>query len=206
MRQVFVIPVAVSEAPFIELQLRLICWPQSGHVEIEARLRNTRRARHNGGLWDLGDAGSWFFQSFELRLTSPTIASSGDVRWKPELDLPWRTDARSAGIFVSHSGSGGPWWTSHNHSAVPTDRGYIARTAAGFLRGYRAEPTVIIGDDSDSLAVGMPEFWQNFPGRLRVDSESVICELFSAVDGTQHELQGGEQKTRTVSLSFSERS
>lgn len=201
-RQVFVIPVAVSEAPFIELQLRLICWPQTGHLEIESRIRNTRRARHNGGLWDLGDPGSWFFRGFELRLTSPTIASSGDVRWKPELDLPWRIDACSTGIFVSQTGSGGPWWTSHNHPTTPADRGYVAKTAAGFLRGYRAEPTVIIGDDSESLAVGLPEFWQNFPGRLGVDSESVICELFSSIDEAQHELQGGEQKTRTVRCLF----
>ncbi|MCZ6799522.1 MAG: hypothetical protein O7F12_03455, partial [Nitrospirae bacterium] len=50
---------------------RLSFFRESGLVEIAFTLRNSRAACHPGGLWDLGDAGSMYFQDLSLHLSLP---------------------------------------------------------------------------------------------------------------------------------------
>src|SRR5687768_6889831 len=42
----------------------------SGLVQSDVTLHNPRAAKHRGGLWDLGDAGSALFKDFSLSVTS----------------------------------------------------------------------------------------------------------------------------------------
>src|SRR5262249_57896724 len=46
----------------LSFEARLHCFAGSAVVRIEFTIRNTQRAAHPGGLWDLGDAGSVFLE------------------------------------------------------------------------------------------------------------------------------------------------
>jgi hypothetical protein len=56
--------------------------------------------------------------------------------------------------------------------------------------------------ETGSVAVGVPEFWQQFPKALEVEAGSIRIRFFPQQYGDLFELQGGEQKTHTVWLDF----
>ncbi len=82
-------------------------------VRVDLTLHNPRRARHRGGLWDLGDAGSTYFRDLSLQLG---LSGPGHCRihWNEEVDGPVQaTDAESFEIY--QDSSGGENWQSRNH-------------------------------------------------------------------------------------------
>ncbi len=199
-RQVFVVSLKLQARPFVTLQLRLTVWMPVGLLQVETRLRNSRRAQHAGGLWDLGDAGSFLFRSLEITVGSNDIPASAMTHWKAERALPVRSTLSE--VFLKQFGSGGRSWNSLNHvtatgSVEVKSRGYEAFCDAGTLRGYRAEPTVLVEADSAFLAIAVPEFWQQFPGSVASAMGTLEVGLFPALDSVTHELQGGEQKTQS---------
>lgn len=204
-RQVFLISATLQTAPFITIQFRLTHWKSSGTLQLETRLRNTRRARHNGGLWDLGDAGSFCFRSFEIGLRSEEIPATSEIRWKVQQDQSERTSHSE--VFLIQCGSGGRCWNSTNHvdagnQASVIDRGYIVASEFGALRGHRAEPTFLLSGDQHHLTVAVPEFWQNFPSGIGAAMGSLEVALFPKVGDTTYELQGGEQKTQMFVMQY----
>ena len=122
------------------------------------------------------------------------------THWKAERSLSARSTMSE--VFVKQFGSGGRSWNSLNH--VNADecvdvriRGYEASCDAGTLRGYRAEPTMLVEGDSTFLSVTVPEFWQQFPGSMAAAMGTLEVGLFPALESVTHELQGGEQKTQS---------
>jgi len=203
-RQVFVIASRIQALPFVTLQYRLTSWPSVGLLQVETRIRNTRRAKHAGGLWDLGDAGSFPFQSLEVSIGCDDISSGAKICWKAEQDQPARF-AQSA-VLLQQFSSGQRYWSSPNHTTASgkspvRTRGYIAASDGGNLRGYRAEPTLMIDGEDCCLTLAIPEFWQQFPGSLSAAMESMKVGLFPALNSVSYELQGGEQKTQSFWLS-----
>ena len=199
-RQVFVISARIRSLPFVTLQLRLTLWTSAGLLQVETRLRNTRRAKHAGGLWDLGDTGSFLFRSLEISVRSDEIPAGAMTHWKAERSLPARST--KAEVVLRQFGSGGRSWSSLNHltAAGTVDvqtRGYEASCDAGILRGHRAEPTLLVEGESAFLAVAVPEFWQQFPGSVTAAMGTLEVGLFPALESVTHELQGGEQKTQS---------
>ena len=203
-RQVFVVSLRVQTLPSVTLQIRLTQWEMTGLLQVETRIRNTRRAAHKGGLWDLGDAGSFLFRSLELSLHSDEVPANARTHWKASRDSEVRTTMSE--VFIRQFGSGEKHWSSTNHlsadetNAVQT-RGFEATCESGVLRGYQAEPTLLIEGDGATLAVAVPEFWQQFPGSVAAAMGSLDVGLFPALPGVTHELQGGEQKTRSFWIS-----
>ncbi len=201
-RQIFVISARLRNSPFLTIQLRLIHWAAIGLVQVETRIRNTRRARHQGGLWDLGDPGSFLFGSLSLQIRSTGITDRATVRWRCERDQPLRSASPRQSVRIHQFGSGGRWWNSSNHTdsdqecPVPA-RGYEANGPDGVLRGYRAEPLITMCDEQSFLAAAIPEFWQQFPGSVEVSGGRLNVGLFPITE-TPHELQGGEQKTQSI--------
>ena len=168
-RQVFLVSLRVQTLPSVTLQIRLSHWATAGLLQVETRIRNTRRATHKGGLWDLGDAGSFLFRSLELSLHSDEVPANATTHWKARRDSEVRTTMSE--VFIRQFGSGEKQWSSTNHlSADETNsvqtRGFEASCEAGVLRGYQAEPTLLIEGDGSTLAVAVPEFWQQFPGSV----------------------------------------
>ena len=70
---------------------RLSFFAGSSLVRVELTIHNSRRARHRGGLWDLGDAGSIFFRDLVagLGLCQPGLRQ---VRWTEEVAGPCAVD------------------------------------------------------------------------------------------------------------------
>lgn len=204
-RCVSVIDAFVRSMPFVKLQLRLDVWPTAGHVKAETRIRNTRRAQHKGGLWDLGDVGSWLFRGLHLKLSSPEIANP-KLKWKAESRQPVTTSTSAIGLRIVQTGSGSEQWNSTNHvdasgESTVVSRGYSVRCEGGDTTGLRSEPVVTLQDDDRSLSVTVPEFWKQFPGSLSVSANAIDVGLFPSQVATTFELQGGEQKTQAVWIS-----
>src|SRR5207248_5806279 len=136
----------------------------TGLVRLRLTVHNPNRARHRGGLWDLGDPGSMLFRDLSLELG---LAAAGPhVTWQAEPDLPPRSAATDLEIY--QDSSGGENWRSRNHvnrhGRVPCSfRGYRAHHAGGEEHGLRASPVVAVEGEGRSIAAAVPEFWQQFP-------------------------------------------
>lgn len=203
-RQVFLVSLRVQALPSVTMQVRLTQWSTAGLLQVETRIRNTRRAAHKGGLWDLGDSGSFLFRSLELSLHCDELPANARTHWKAHRDSVVRTTMSE--VFIRQFGSGERHWKSTNHlSADETNpvriRGFEATCECGVLRGHQAEPSLLIEGDGSSMAVAVPEFWQQFPGSIAAAMGSLDVGLFPALPGVTHELQGGEQKTRSFWIS-----
>jgi len=175
-------------------------------LRMEVTLRNPRAARHPGGLWDLGDAGSLYFGDLSL-CWRENENSAPQVAW---------TESPSGDVFRSQcpvkiyqDSSGGDNWDSRNHVNC---RGQISTRFRGYRvsapnceghDGLRAAPVVLLEGDQLSMGVAVKEFWQNFPKTIEVDSGLVRIGLFPHESNDLFELQGGEQKTHTVFIDLS---
>ena len=203
-RQIYLVTARIQSVPFVTLQLRLTHWASTGRLHVETRIRNTRRAKHAGGLWDLGDAGSFLFRSLEVVVRSDEVPATAMTHWKAERDHSSRST--SSEIILRQFGSGGANWNSANHitASGQTDvpaRGYELMTDSQTTAGTRAEPTMLVEGDLSYLAVAVPEFWQQFPGSIAAVAGTLEIGLFPALSSMTHELQGGEQKTQSFWLS-----
>jgi hypothetical protein len=176
-------------------------------VRIRLTLHNPRRARHRGGLWDLGDRNSVLFRGLALEFGLDVPGTTRAV-WAAEVgQAPRTSDAGS--LAIDQFSSGGENWRSRNH--VNRDgrqpcpyRGYRVRDGATESSGLRASPVVSLRGPGGGVAAAVPEFWQQFPKSIKVDGRSLTVGLFPEQFGDRFELQGGEQKTHTVWLDFSD--
>jgi hypothetical protein len=182
---------------------RLCFFRGTGLVRIRLTIHNPKRARHRGGLWDLGDPGSVLFRdlSFELALAG---SQAFQTRWTAEAGQPLR-NAEAAFLGIYQDSSGGENWQSRNHvnrlgQAPCSFRGFRARAGSHEETGVRASPTVIVRGETGSIAAAVPEFWQQFPKAIEVEKGCIRIRLFPKQHGDLFELQGGEQKTHTVWL------
>src|SRR5271166_2018594 len=186
-------------------QARLSFFSGLSLVRIELTLHNPRRARHRGGLWDLGDPGSLFVRdlSLQLALAGP---GSRQVQWTENVDdRPKSAECNRFEIY--QDSSGGENWQSRNHvnrlGRVPSQfRGYRVRHDGIESYSLRASPVVSLSADGKCITAGMPEFWQQFPKAIDVEDGRLNVRLFPSQYGDLYELQGGEQKTHTVWLKF----
>jgi hypothetical protein len=175
---------------------RLSFFAGTGLVRVALTVHNPRRARHRGGLWDLGDAGSVLFRDLSLSLG---LRGEG-VAWTAEPGQPVRS---TAAVEIYQDSSGGENWQSRNHvnreGRVPCSfRGYRVRAGGAEERGLRASPVV----GSGGVTAALPEFWQQFPKAIGVGGGALRVGLFPEEFADLHELQGGERKTHVVWLDF----
>lgn len=190
----------------LAVELRISLFAGTGLFRCDVTIHNQRRARHRGGLWDLGDPGSWQIHDLSLRL---------------RLHRPWEDALLSLGDGCEHQftsgdnaqlvqySSGGENWRSDNHvdrtGNVPLLQPGFTLTAQGSVQhGKRATPHLQLSLGDRLLAVGVPEFWQQFPKALSVTSTEVRIGLFPHEFGSPIELQGGERKRHTVWLACSD--
>jgi hypothetical protein len=190
--------------PGILFLARINTFRGTGRVKLDARLHNSNRARHNGGLWDLGDTGSFRFQSFEAVVETETSAAASTLTFQVEADSEF---ASSDSVKIYQDSSGRENWQSRNHvnseGRVPCRfRGYEAVWAGGSSCGLHATPTVRLAGESTSVTLALPEFWQAFPKSIEATSTSITLGLFPADWDDHFELQGGEQKTHLVWLAL----
>lgn len=182
----------------IEFDARMHFWAGTALVKCEFTIRNTRPAAHPGGLWDLGDPGSFLLKDAALVLA----CAESRVQVSAEPGAPVE---ECAGAFeLYQDSSGGANWRSANHitadRTVPTSfRGYRLRANGTERTGLRATPVVVL---AGAVGVAVPHFWQNFPMAIEAGATSLALRLFPGQFEALHELQGGEQKTHTFALGF----
>lgn len=170
-------------------------------LKVEFCLHNPRRARHPGGLWDLGDAGSINFRSLSVNAHQ---TNSNTARLYLEQSTPAVELALTDTVRLHQESSGGEHWNSLNHihakgTIMPAYRGYrLTQGRQELQSGLRASPRVtLVSGDGQSLHGSYPKFWQNFPGAIEASADTLSLQLFPAI-GEPYELQGGERKTQTL--------
>lgn len=188
----------------LRLKCRLCFFADSGLVRVRPTLHNPNRARHRGGLWDLGDAGSILFRDFSLLLDLPGGGSRAVWRSEPGEGVREVADSQ---VEVYQDSSGGENWRSRNHvnreGRVPCRfRGYREQISGGERHGLRASPTLVLANDKLRAAVAVPEFWEQFPKLMSAEPGQIRVGLWPREWDDLHELQGGEQKTHSVWFRF----
>ncbi|MCF6324177.1 MAG: hypothetical protein L3J89_07635 [Gammaproteobacteria bacterium] len=174
-------------------------------IKIQTTLHNPNPATHPRGLWDLGDQGSELLNAFGFDLE---LANNDNLSYQISRDAPWQ-QARPDTHITQHA-SGGDNWQSpihvdkNNQVTLKTNGFEITENHNQISTGIRATP-IIYGVNGTSLTVG--KFWENFPSSIIINNKNKLqINLFPAINGTLHELQGGEKKTHTFWLNFSDQS
>jgi hypothetical protein len=185
--------------------LRLCFYAATGLVRLTLTVHNPRRARHTGGLWDLGDGGSVSFRDLSMQCRLRTTECQRTV-WRAEPSATSRT-LENGSLEIYQDSSGGANWQSRNHvnreGRVPCSfRGYRVRTGGEETFGLRGNPLLTLTSGAGSVSASIPEFWQQFPKAIETDGGHLRLRLFPEQFGDLFELQGGEQKTHTVWLHF----
>lgn len=196
---------AFSGGRGIRFQCRTCFFGGTGLMRMRFTLHNSNRSRHRGGLWDLGDSGSFLFRELSVELHTQRDTAKG-IAWTAEPDRPEET--LTEGILeIYQDSSGGDNWQSRNHinrdGRIPCRfRGYRVRTPQGETSGLRASPTISNRDGGLKWAAAVPDFWQQFPKSIEWRETQLSIGLFPSNWDDLHELQGGEQKTHTTWLAF----
>ncbi len=180
----------------------------SSHVQCDLLIRNPRAAIHGGGLWDLGDPGSWHLRDLSLQLR-PSFEVT-ELEWSTD-DPGERQINDPQPLAIYQDSSGGERWNSANHvdrtgHLSVAFRGYQVRSGSPEQRvlaeGKRAQPVLTAKGGESAVAVTVAEFWQNFPKALRWEAGCLSAGLFPAEQRGSTELQGGEQKRHLISFNF----
>jgi hypothetical protein len=181
----------------LDVTVRLQFAAGLGSVRVEVSVTNPRAAKHPGGIWDLGDAGSVLIRDLSLSIArKPGLPS--DV-WA-SFDRNESLSPAGSLCAVYQDSSGGDHWDHATHvnrqGEVPLAfRGYRAWRNGAEHPGLRATPIASIGGGSSRLSVALPRFWEVFPKMLEAGGETCRIGLLPREHADLHELQGGERMT-----------
>ena len=187
--------------PLARYVCRLYFQAGSGEVRVFYTLHNPAAHTHPGNTWDLGTGGSVFMEDFSLLL--PLMPGAWTSRVGVGAD---RSTLLATRLY--QDSSGGPNWNSPNHVdkdlKVPTSfAGFRLYEADGQIaEGARAEGWLHTRSPAGGIAVGVRDFWRNFPKALEATSESLRVGLWPYEYAGVHELLGGEQKTHEMLFIF----
>jgi hypothetical protein len=195
-----------ARAAGLEVCARLEFFADQATVAYAVTVRNSRKAIHPGGCWDLGRGGSVMLRDLSFVFALPASQGAETVVCSAEGGLPF--EICDGPLELYQDSSGGPHWNGPNHvnrhGAIPTTfRGYRWRTGRAERRGLRATPVVRTASDSGQIALAMPQFWQHCPKAVEASGGRVTLRLFPRQYGDLHEIQGGEQKTHHFVVAFS---
>ncbi|MCX5679741.1 MAG: hypothetical protein NTZ95_03685 [Candidatus Omnitrophica bacterium] len=190
----------------VKLYSRTTFFAGKNTVKIEYTIRNPRRAKHPGGFWDLGDAGSVYYKDLSVYIALSSDAKA-DAEWIAGSNKP-ASKVKGERVEIYQDSSGGKNWASLNHI---NRFGRMTNSFCGYRihigeqiaeEGERAEPVVMLKDGDRAIHGAIVEFWQNFPKAIEIQDNNLIFRLFPRQYNDIFELQGGEQKTQVIFLSF----
>ena len=187
--------------------MRIHFFAGSATTRCDLTLRNPRAAAHPGGFWELGDDRSVLLRDVSFLAALATDTDPGEVACSPETADPLTPAAGPLELF--QASSGGVHWNSRNHvdrhGNVPLAfQGYRLEMDGAVRTGLRATPIVAVTQGPRTLALSMPDFWQNFPKAIGASGDHVVLHLFPAHHPGLHELQPGEQKTHVFFVAWGE--
>lgn len=173
-----------------------------GRIFLRYQFHNANRAKHPGGIWDLGDPNSCLIGSLQLVVAGEAI--SWGLKNNPNQTFHLSS---STAISLTQDSSGGENWHSINHvtaenSIATSFKGYkLYQGNSTIETGERAQPVAFA---TNGLAVYMAtaKFWQKFPQSIEVSNCAMVLSFLPANTSVPHELQAGERTTREVWLQF----
>lgn len=186
-----------------ECELRIFI--ETGLIQVELVTHNPKRARHSGGLWDLGDPGSIHFRELALEIN---ISGNSTADVTPEATSETSGTFKFTDFNLYQDSSGGENWQSRNHTDA---NGEITTQFCGYRltsanepnhEGKRANPLANIKYEFGQLDIAIPHFWQNFPTGLRKEGGKVTIGLLPKDAKSAYELQGGERKALSCFVSY----
>jgi YetA-like protein len=191
----------------LRFKMRTVFTAGTGIVRVELLIRNTRAAMHPGGLWDLGDPGSYLFKDLTLACFPRSL--TGELSWHLESPADERSQRLDRWALYQDS-SGGEQWQSPNHidrhgQSTVSFCGYRVNGGVNdtlLAEGKRATPVVTFAGDGTWVAATVQGFWESFPKALRWEHGSLEVGVFPREARGEFELQGGEQKRHTILLDF----
>ncbi|MBL4711192.1 MAG: hypothetical protein JKX75_01595, partial [Gammaproteobacteria bacterium] len=191
-----------------DFNLKLVFYAGMSTVKCDFTLTNSQAAEHPGGVWDLGDKGSFVFRalSIKIQLAATDEKPKSSIRLSDAAD--WRL-ANSEKLLLEQHSSGGDNWQSKNHMNASGEvllayKGYrYFEKNVELANGSRATPVINVASDEGSITAYIVDFWQNFPKGIEVEQSTLLLNLFPQKDSESYELQGGERKRHTFYLDFS---
>jgi len=191
----------------LQIEIRFVVFALSELVQVTMRVHNPQAARHRDGRWDLGDPGSIRLGAFALEIRP----RSRFDRFELQCEADGRYASMGGSWTLFQASSGGANWRSPVH--VQADclvdlpfQGYrVEQQGARIDEGARSDPIVQAAAGDSALSLHVDEFWQNFPAAVCATAEGLAVEFLAARTRTGTELQGGEQKTSSLSIDFSGR-
>ena len=190
----------------VNFESKLTFFVNHSIVSWELTIHNPRKAKHTGGLWDLGDDGSIFFSKLHSQLSTK---STGTIRWKSRPEEDWHKTSNQQPLHLFQASSGGENWNSRNHV---NKQGVTPLLFKGFqckeneviiLEGERAQPEIEFIHPEIHISGTIENFWQNFPKSLSANQNSFTLGWFPDEHKDDYELQGGEKKTHQAFINFS---
>lgn len=193
----------------LRFEASLTFFIDSALCEMEITLHNPKAAQHKGGFWDLGDPGSEYFKSLNLSIK---LDERPEVHWKDLSEDQFKT-IKGDSIRLYQDSSGGENWDHHIHidksnNSTVSFKGYqLSADDQLVTQGDRASPVFsLMHQQKVLLSAAIKNFWQNFPKALSIKKNELRIEIFPETHKSDYELQGGEQKTHSVYLDFSDNS
>ncbi|MBI2411453.1 MAG: hypothetical protein HYV32_06200 [Candidatus Kerfeldbacteria bacterium] len=189
-------------------------YANSPAVTVQYAAWNDGKIVNEGGQPDIKEFGSpntAIFSGITLNTqlqthNSPsyTIGGTADERWNGTL--------YNEAVLYQDS-SGGPKWSHTPDNVNNTFRGFTATANDTTMHdscandadsaNCRAVGWIDLSSSAGGLAVGVRDFWQNYPKGLRVNTNGTVqVELFPEEYNANFELRVGEQKTHTISYYF----
>ncbi len=189
-----------GDVRLVRFRCQLTFYRHSKTVEVQTCIHNPKRARHPGGLWDLGDPGSIHFSALAIRAAVPDIRQINAVLepGSPSMELD------HSSCLLYQDSSGGENWDSLNHvnangEVTTRFRGYrLYANNRTWATGNRATPVITVTNPKLTVQASLPRFWQNFPSSMGVQDNQLVIGLFPEEAAEPYELQGGERKTQTA--------
>ena len=166
--------------PLVELTVRVQFFAGTSAVRVAVTMANTRRARHPGGIWELGDPGSVHLRdaSVSFALRASKLAAQCSIEPAHEME-PFER-----------------WLQIRQHSS----RACTIASHGSMREGRRATPAVLVDDLAGRLGLAVEYFWQNCPREIDVQPRACTFRMFPRQPGETYELQGGERKTHRFTL------
>jgi hypothetical protein len=173
---------------------------RSGAMRYHLRVTNPNASDHPGGNWDLGNAGHIDLEELSVFVLSRSDSANLFMSRERGQSL-----ADTPSMMLVQASSGGENWQSANHLTrehridLPF-RGYQCSGEGIADGGLRATPLAVLRSANATLAMTMPEFWQNFPKAIAIDESRIQLSLFPKT--SPHEIQGGERKSHSFMIGF----
>lgn len=191
----------------LDFQIDLADFGAARRITCRVTICNRSRARHPGGFWELGDAGSVLIRGLHLEFRPVSNSSIKELQWNASPGAPLQRVALGDWRLHQES-SGGLAWQCTNHldrsgRVSLRYRGYRVTSNRSTVTGERASPCAVVRESADSqLGIALSQFWEKFPSALSVDESAIRCELLPRDCEAPHEIQGGERHSRDLWLAW----